>query len=74
MKLYTKTICPKCMWIKSELQRVGAVVETINIEKDEQARKQILAAGFLTVPVLEIDGELIGDLQHMISKIEMVVQ
>ena len=42
MKLYTKTICPKCLWVKSELQRAGLEVEIINIEQNEQAKQTII--------------------------------
>ncbi|MFY3791322.1 glutaredoxin family protein [Ureibacillus sp. MALMAid1270] len=74
MKLYTKTICPKCMWVKSELQQAGLEVEVINIDHNEEAKQKILNEGFLSVPVLEIDGELIGDVKEIISKIELVAQ
>nr|WP_106783264.1 glutaredoxin [Lysinibacillus timonensis] len=74
MKLYTKTICPKCMWVKSELQRAGLDVEMINIDHNEEAKEQILSAGFLSVPVLEYNGEFIGDVKEIVSKIELVTQ
>ncbi|MDI7742722.1 glutaredoxin [Lysinibacillus fusiformis] len=72
MKLYTKTICPKCMWVKSELQRAGLEVEVVNIDVDEQAKKAIIDAGFLSVPVFEFEGRLIGDVQEIVSQIELV--
>ena len=39
MKLYTKTICPKCLLVKSELQRAGLEADIINIDEDEQAKQ-----------------------------------
>ena len=74
MKLYTKTICPKCMWVKAELQNAGIEVEMINIDHNEEAKQTILAKGFLSVPVFEINGEFIGDVKEIISKIELVAQ
>lgn len=74
MKLFTKTICPKCMWVKSELQRAGIEVEVVNIEHDEQAKQTILNAGFLSVPILEDNGQLIGDVQEIVSHIELIAQ
>lgn len=74
MKLYTKTICPKCLWVKSELQQAGLEVEVINIDHDEQAKETILNAGFLTVPVLEVDGQFIGDVKEIVSQIELIAQ
>ena len=56
MKLYTKTVCPRCLLIKSEVQRSGKGVEIINIDHDETARERLLSAGIMTVPVLETDG------------------
>ncbi|HWL11937.1 MAG TPA: glutaredoxin [Ureibacillus sp.] len=74
MKLYTKTICPKCMWIKSELQKAGIVVEEFNIDQNQQAKQFLISAGFLTVPVLEFEGQLIGDVKAILSQIELVAQ
>ncbi len=72
MKLYTKTICPKCLWVKSELQRAGLETEIVNIDHDEQAKQTIIDAGFLSVPVLEVDETFIGDVQEIVSRIEMI--
>lgn len=74
MKLYTKTICPKCMWVKAELKNAGIDAEVINIDHDEQAKQRVLNAGFLSVPVLEHNGEFIGDVKEIVSKIELVTQ
>ena len=72
MKLYTKTICPKCLWVKSELQRAGLEAEIVNIDHDEQAKQTIINAGFLSVPVLEMNGTFIGDVQEIVSRIELI--
>lgn len=54
MILYTKTVCPKCMLVKSELNVAGleGKYEIINIDKDEQAKEKIINAGFMSVPIL----------------------
>jgi glutaredoxin len=57
------------MWIKSELLRSGKEVEIINIEQDEAARARLAEAGILTVPVLEVDGELLIHAEDMMAKI-----
>ncbi|KPN95055.1 glutaredoxin [Lysinibacillus sp. ZYM-1] len=72
MKLYTKTICPKCLWVKSELQRAGLEAEIVNIDNDEQAKQRIIDAGFLSVPVLEMNEKFIGDVKDIVSHIEMI--
>lgn len=74
MKLYTKTICPKCLWVKSELQRVGLEAEVINIDQDKQAMQMLIEAGFLTVPVFELEGKLISDVKEVVSQIELISQ
>ena len=74
MKLYTKTICPKCLWIKSELSQVGLEAELINIDHDQQAMSKITAAGFSSVPILEVNGEFIGDVATILNTIEQFAQ
>lgn len=74
MKLYTKTICPKCLWVKSELQHAGIEAEIINIDQNEQAKQKIIEAGFLSVPVLEFEGKFFGDIKEVISQIELIAQ
>ncbi|SOC05536.1 glutaredoxin 3 [Ureibacillus xyleni] len=71
MKLYTKTVCPKCLWIKSELLQAGISFETINIDHDEQAKEKIIEAGLLTVPVVEMDGLFLTDINEILAKIEL---
>lgn len=74
MKLYTKTVCPKCLWVKSELQQNGVEAEIINIDHNVEAKQKIVDGGFLSVPVLEMNGEFIGDVKEIISRIELVTQ
>lgn len=72
MKLYTKTVCPKCMWIKSEIQRCNLEVELVNIDHDEEARERLIEAGIRGVPVLEVDGNLILDPEEMLKQMEQL--
>lgn len=72
MKLYTKTVCPKCMLVKSELNRLGLEAEIVNIDHDEEARNTIIDAGLLTVPVLGVNGELIGEVSKILAYIESI--
>jgi glutaredoxin-like protein NrdH len=74
MKLYTKTVCPKCMWIKSEIQRSGADAEIVNVDHDEAARERLIEAGVMAVPVLEVDGRLIVDPEEMMREMERIAQ
>ncbi|MEF3313534.1 glutaredoxin [Paenibacillus sp. GYB004] len=72
MKLYTKTVCPKCMWIKSEIARSGLAVEIVNIDHDEDARERLLEAGVTSLPVMEAGGEFIFDTSEMVKLMEQV--
>ncbi|GFR39295.1 hypothetical protein PRECH8_25910 [Insulibacter thermoxylanivorax] len=69
MKLYTKTVCPRCMWIKSEAQRSGKELDIINIDHDEAARERLIRAGLMTVPVLEISGEFWISSEEILEKL-----
>lgn len=75
MKLYTKTVCPKCMLIKSELNVAGleGQYEMINIDQDNQAKEKIINAGFMTVPILEVGDQLIHDFAEMNEYINKLV-
>ncbi|MER1999465.1 MAG: glutaredoxin family protein [Lysinibacillus sp.] len=70
MKLYTKTICPKCLWVKSELMEAGIVFETVNIDHNQDAFEKLTSANILTVPVLEVDGSLINEMPMILAAIE----
>lgn len=70
MKLYTKTVCPKCMWIKSEVQRSGMEADIVNIDHDEEVRERLIKAGVMSVPVLEVDGRFILDPEEMMKEMD----
>jgi glutaredoxin 3 len=72
MKLYTKTVCPKCLWIKSEIQRSAMEADIVNIDRDEEARERLIEAGILSVPVLEVNGRWIVDPEEMLRQLECV--
>lgn len=72
MKLYTKTVCPRCIWIKSELERSNYEVEIINIDHNEDARERLAEAGVMSVPVLEVDGSFVFDTTEMMKVVERV--
>ena len=47
---------------------------SLTLMQDEQAKQKIIEAGFLSVPVLEFEGKLIGDVKEVISQIELIAQ
>lgn len=70
MKLYTKTVCPKCIFIKSEIYRLGVATQIINMDEDEEARQYILDKGIMAAPVLEWNGIFFTDTQDIIEVLE----
>lgn len=72
MKLYTKTVCPRCMWIKSEIERSDIEVEIINLDHNEEARNKLAEAGVMSVPVMEANGSYIFDTNEMIKQLELL--
>lgn len=69
MKLYTKTVCPRCLWILSEVRRSGKQVDIVNIDHDDAARERLVTAGMKSVPVLEADGEFWVRPDDMLAKL-----
>lgn len=59
--LYTKPRCVQCTATKRSLDKLGLEYTTIDVSQDEEALARILAAGHLTAPVVEIDGEIVDD-------------
>ena len=67
MKLYTKTVCPKCMFIKNEIERLKLDVELINMDKVPEARELVLSKGIMAAPVLELKGEFYADNKQILA-------
>jgi glutaredoxin len=55
LKLYTKTVCPKCVVAKAMLNGNDIEFEAINAEQDEEARNKLKELGFMSVPVAELN-------------------
>lgn len=70
LKLYTKTICPKCLWVKSELTRTNLPVEIINLDHSAEALQYVQEAGFSAVPLLESKGKWFAQVPDIINHIE----
>lgn len=70
MILYTKTICPKCMYVKSEIERLGLQVEIKNVDEDAEAKQLVLDKGFMAAPILQVGEEWFSDVSEIISQLE----
>lgn len=72
MKLYTKTVCPKCMFVKNQLDQKNVEYEVVNIDTETKAADVLRDSNIMAVPVLELDGKLLNkmeDINEAISKI-----
>ncbi len=74
MKLYTKTVCPKCLYVKSELAQAGIEAELVNLDHNQEAMQKVTEAGFSSVPILQIDDELIGNVPDILERIGQLVK
>ena len=75
--LYQFENCPFCAKVRAKLDELGISndVEKVNMERDrEHPKRKELAekSGVLTVPVIEIDGEFIGESDVIIEKLESI--
>ena len=61
IKLYTRTICPKCMLVKTLLDGAEIPYETINLDFDEKAEQELKDKGFMGLPIALDEGEYYPD-------------
>jgi glutaredoxin-like YruB-family protein len=60
IKVYSTPSCPYCFALKEFLKEKGIDFEEIDISSNEKAREEIIEkTGQTTVPVVEIDGEIV---------------
>jgi len=55
--IYTSNTCAYCVAAKEYLQEKGISYTEKNIQKDPEARKELMNMGHMGVPILLIDGE-----------------
>jgi len=66
VKVYTSSHCAYCRAAKALLDQRGIAFEEIDLSQDSSAREALVAeTGWRTVPVIEIDGELIGGFMEL---------
>lgn len=75
MKLYTATVCPKCMLVKFSLENAGVLdkVEIINLDENPDIREQLKtnekSKNYTSLPILEHNGEFIVEQSTIISTV-----
>ena len=57
LKLYTKTVCPKCVVAKMALTNNEVEFENINVDHNEEAKLKLKELGFMAVPIAEYNNK-----------------
>ena len=59
--IFSTPLCPFCQVLKNYLKEKGFVFEEVDVSKDEEKRKELIEkTGKLSLPVTEIDGQLVS--------------
>lgn len=72
IKLYTRTVCPKCVLVKSVLESREIEYEVLNTDENKEAREEIIAQGFMSAPILKVGDTYyngIPEIQKVIGEI-----
>ena len=59
VKVYTSNTCSYCHMVKEYLEEKGVEYIERNVSTDSDARKELIANGFMGVPVVYIGDEVI---------------
>ena len=72
VEIYTSDTCIQCIKAKEYLKNNNVKYIEHNISKNSEARKELIRMGYMSIPVLIIDGEhVLGfDLNRMKSLLE----
>lgn len=57
--VYTSSTCGYCTMAKNYLSENGIAYTEKNVSTDVEARKELMAKGFMGVPVIYVDDEII---------------
>lgn len=55
--VYTKPACVQCNATKKALDKAGLEYELIDISLDDEARDYVMALGYVSAPIVEVNGE-----------------
>lgn len=57
IKIFTTDTCPHCQSVKEYLTSKGFVYIEKNVQKDKEARQELIKKGYRGVPIIVINGE-----------------
>ena len=68
VKVYTTNICGYCRAAKRLLEQRNIPYEEINLSNDHELRQEMIAkTGWRTVPLIQIDDELVGGYTELVA-------
>lgn len=59
IKMYTSSTCSHCFAAKDYLKENGYEYEEKNVSTDPQAKKELMAMGYMGVPIIMVDDTVI---------------
>lgn len=59
IKIYSSSTCANCTAAKEYLKEKGYEYEEKNISSDAEAKKELLAMGYMGVPVIFVDDDVV---------------
>ncbi|MAE43099.1 glutaredoxin [Candidatus Woesearchaeota archaeon] len=71
--LYQFEDCPFCAKVRAKLEELNLEYEKVNVSRDREDETRVVLrekSNVSTVPVIDIDGEFIGDSDPIIQKLE----
>jgi len=57
IKMYTKTVCPKCMVAKAFFTNNDVDFEVVNLDEDLESAEKLRKLNFMGVPIVEHEGK-----------------
>jgi glutaredoxin len=73
IKIYTQTICPKCIVAKSLFKENDIEFELINLDNDQESKQKLVDLGFMATPIVEHDGKFytnMAQFQQLVDDLE----
>lgn len=63
--MYSSSSCPACEGLKMKLNGWNLEYSIVQIDKDAEAKQEVLEQGFRTVPQLKVNGLWVKDLSKL---------
>ena len=68
IKLYQFEHCPFCAKVRNKLEELGLEYDKLEVDRDNKPQLVLDKGG--TVPVIDIDGEIIGDSSVIVEELD----